>query len=414
MAEERSRDRSSSAESQPKFPGCSHFRRRNDNHFRCQQCRLNEGQSLCTQDSPCLACKDWLPEAWVAQTKANAQRNRCKAVARLQRRRKQPRKLKRPWTIPWRYTLRKRRFNFLPSVPRPRDRPRRSGWRPRPRLLKNPLSPSPWRPASQWWDGPALTGRTVAGPGVPSASDGMGTTSVRIHRDISGHGVMAPGERASGPVQVPLAVPAPGGVPSPAVSPRRRTPVRRPLLLDIIIILRAIINPCHQVNLGRLPTAGLRPVTREDERVLTGRVRRTSPDGMSSCPPSIPSRLRRERSRWSLRQPGRFMLNRPQKFQSRPRWRTAPWRTARQVQTRQQATARTQVAAWQHTTARPQVTVRIQVTAQPQGTGRSQWTTQPVRIQQMSQKLSQSYTLMNWMRQTAQYAFQQKLDLEPR
>ena len=81
MAEERSRDRSSSAESQPKFPGCSHFRRRNDNHLRCQQCRLNEGQSLCTQDSPCLVCKDWLPEAWAAQAKANAQRNRRKAAA---------------------------------------------------------------------------------------------------------------------------------------------------------------------------------------------------------------------------------------------------------------------------------------------------------------------------------------------
>ena len=81
MAEERSLDSSSSAESQPKFPGCSHFRRRNDNHFRCQQCRLNEGQSLCIQDSPCLVCKDWLPEAWVAQAKANTQRNRRKAAA---------------------------------------------------------------------------------------------------------------------------------------------------------------------------------------------------------------------------------------------------------------------------------------------------------------------------------------------
>ena len=81
MAEERSRDRSSSAESQPKFPGCSHFRCRNDNHLRCQQFRLNEGRSLCTQDSPCLVCKDWLPEAWAAQAKANAQRNRRKAAA---------------------------------------------------------------------------------------------------------------------------------------------------------------------------------------------------------------------------------------------------------------------------------------------------------------------------------------------
>ena len=38
--------------------------------------------------------------------------------ARPQRRRRQPRKLKRPWTIPWRYTLRKRRYNFLPSLPK--------------------------------------------------------------------------------------------------------------------------------------------------------------------------------------------------------------------------------------------------------------------------------------------------------
>ena len=261
MAEERSHDRSLSAESQPKFPGCSHFCRRNNNHFRCQQCRLNEGQSLCTQDSPCLVCKDWLPEAWVAQAKAND--------TRPQRRQKQPRKLKRPWMISWRYTLRKRRFNFLPSVPRPRDRPRRSGRKPKPRHL-NPLNPSPWLSASRRWDGPALTGRTAAGPGVQGASEGTGTTNVRILRDISRHGVTAPGERASGPGQVPLAVPALGGVPSPAVSPRRRTPVRRPLPLDIIIILRAIVDPFHQIHLRRLPTAGLCPVTREDERVPTG------------------------------------------------------------------------------------------------------------------------------------------------
>ena len=78
---ERSRDRSSSAESQPKFPGCSHFWRRNDNHFCCQQCWLNEGLTLCTQDKPCLVCKDWLPEAWAAQAKANAQKTWRKAAA---------------------------------------------------------------------------------------------------------------------------------------------------------------------------------------------------------------------------------------------------------------------------------------------------------------------------------------------
>ena len=86
---ERSRDRSSSNESQPKFPECSHFRRRNDNHRRCQQCRLNVGLPLCTQDSPCLVCQDWLPEAWTAHAKATAQRNRRKATAAAQAARKE-------------------------------------------------------------------------------------------------------------------------------------------------------------------------------------------------------------------------------------------------------------------------------------------------------------------------------------
>ena len=81
MAEPKSRDRSSSAELQLKFPGGTHYRRRNDNHYRCQQCRLNEGLTLCTEDSPCEICKDWLPEAWQAQGKANEQKRRCKVPA---------------------------------------------------------------------------------------------------------------------------------------------------------------------------------------------------------------------------------------------------------------------------------------------------------------------------------------------
>ena len=86
---ERSRDRSSSNESQPKFPECSHFRRRNDNHRRCQQCRLNAGLPLCTEDSPCLVCQDWLPEAWTAHAKATAQRNGRKAAATAKAARKE-------------------------------------------------------------------------------------------------------------------------------------------------------------------------------------------------------------------------------------------------------------------------------------------------------------------------------------
>ena len=80
MADSRSRDRSSSTESQLKFRGCTHFRRRNDNHYRCQQCRLNKGLTLCTEDLPCEICKDWLPEAWQAQAKANEQKRRRKAA----------------------------------------------------------------------------------------------------------------------------------------------------------------------------------------------------------------------------------------------------------------------------------------------------------------------------------------------
>ena len=80
MAE--SRDRSSSTEPQLKFPGCSHHRRRRLSHFRCQQCRLNEGLTPCTQESPCDVCKEWLPEAWEALEKAAQQKPKAAAAAR--------------------------------------------------------------------------------------------------------------------------------------------------------------------------------------------------------------------------------------------------------------------------------------------------------------------------------------------
>ena len=80
MAE--SRDWSSSTEPHLKFPGCSHYRRRSDTHYRCQQCRLNEGLTLCTQESPCDVWKDWLPEAWEALEKAAQQKHKRKVAAR--------------------------------------------------------------------------------------------------------------------------------------------------------------------------------------------------------------------------------------------------------------------------------------------------------------------------------------------
>ena len=108
-------------------------------------------------------------------------------------------------------------------MPSPRGRPRRNG-RKQP-WVQDPLNRSLWLPASRRWDGLALTGRTTAGLGVQSAREDTGTTNDRILRDTSRHGVTATaaaGERASGPGQVPRAVPAPGDVPSPAVSPRRQ------------------------------------------------------------------------------------------------------------------------------------------------------------------------------------------------
>ena len=80
MAE--SRDRSSYTEPQLKFPGCSNYRRRSDNHYRCQQCCLNDGLALCTQESPYDVCKDWLPEAWQALERAMRQKRKAAAAAK--------------------------------------------------------------------------------------------------------------------------------------------------------------------------------------------------------------------------------------------------------------------------------------------------------------------------------------------
>ena len=240
-------------------------------------------------------------------------------VTRLLPRRKQRRKQVRPWTIQWSYTHQKTLYRLLPSVPNPKIRPRPSG-RKQPQV---PLNPSPWLPASQRWDGPAPTGRTTAGRGRLKVREDMARKNVTSLLDISRHAVTATaatGERVSGPGQVPLVVPAPVDVPSLAVSLSCRTPVRRALALAIIIILRAIVGPSHHLHHGRLQTASLSPVTaRDDERVPIGRVRRLSPDGMSSYLLRSPRPLRSIRSRWLPCRPSRFMLNRPQKFQSRHR-----------------------------------------------------------------------------------------------
>ena len=206
---ERSHDRSSSAESQPKFPGYSHFRRRNDNHFRCQQCRLNEGQPLCTQDRPCLVCTDWLPEAWAAQAKANAQKTRHKAAA----------------------AGKKARFRRNPCSWRDATTPFQTGQQQRVIQGKTDQDQSHefwvlWTEVCGFCGGTAQLPRVglPVGREVRTGREDTGPTNDRTPPDTILRGVTVDGERTSGPVQVPRAGPAPGDVPSPAVFPRRRTP----------------------------------------------------------------------------------------------------------------------------------------------------------------------------------------------
>ena len=189
------------------------------------------------------------------------------------------------WTTRWNYTHQDKML-FLPSVPSPRSHLRPSVLR-QSRVHRNP---SPWFPASRRRNGPAPTGRATAGRGRLSANEDTANL-----RGISRHVVTATavtGERASGTGQVPLVDLARGDVPSPAVSQRRRTPVRR-----------------------ALPLA----TARDDERAPTGRVGRLLSDGSSSYPLRSPRPMRNALSQWLPLQLDRFILNRPQQLQSRPR-----------------------------------------------------------------------------------------------
>ena len=58
------------------FPGCSHFRRLDDNHEKCQSCMYG-GAPGCTRVSRCHFCADWTSSMWDAE-----ERNRQAAVKR--------------------------------------------------------------------------------------------------------------------------------------------------------------------------------------------------------------------------------------------------------------------------------------------------------------------------------------------
>ena len=402
---ERSRDRSSSTESQPKFPECSHFRRRNDNHRRCQPCRLNDGLPLCTQDSPCLMCQDWLPEAWTVQAKAIAQRNRRKAAAAAKAARKETEMMDDS------VELHAPRDAFPTKRTKSEDSSKAKGSK----TVTSSSQPKSVASSVTAVERPSSPGSDHRRSRAPERKEGTAKRDVTSLRGISRHVVTAPaatGERASGPGQVPLVGPARVDVPSPAVSRRRQTPVRRALPLAIIsIILRAIVDPSHHLHHGSLQTASLSPFTaRDEERAPTGRVGRLSPDGMSSYLLRSPRPLRNALSWWLPRRVDRFILNRPQQFQSRPRqFQFRPrQRTAQQVRARQQAVARPRVTSRQRATARSQAKTRPQVTARPQATARPQTLTTQQMSRWWSHHIILSYILMIQTIWMVQHLFQQR------
>ena len=60
------RAETAAGEGQPRFPGCSHFRRRRDLHQKCQGCRTKEGGKICSRTDTCAVCHSWSPREWEA------------------------------------------------------------------------------------------------------------------------------------------------------------------------------------------------------------------------------------------------------------------------------------------------------------------------------------------------------------
>ena len=310
---ERSRDRSSSTESQPKFPECSHFRRRNDNHRRCQQCRLNDGLPLCTQDRPCLVCKVWLPEAWTAQAKATALKNRRKAAAAAKAAKRASETMD--------DSVELHAPEDALQTPSKRTKSKDSSKAKRSKTATSSSQPKSVASSVSAMGRPSSHGSDHRRSRTPECKRRHGEEK---RQDSPRHQSSRRDGHSSDWRKSERARPSSSG----GASSRRRAESgsvskasdTRPLgsSVAIIIILRAIVDPFHHRHHGRLQTASLSPVTaRDNERVPIGRVRRTSPDGMSSCLLRSPRSLRSVRSRWLPRRPGRFMLNRPQKFQSR-------------------------------------------------------------------------------------------------
>ena len=65
-------EQSTSKRGQNQFPGCVHFRRWTDGHFKCRRCRIEEGLGVCTRDNTCDACREWDEAEWRKEDKAIA------------------------------------------------------------------------------------------------------------------------------------------------------------------------------------------------------------------------------------------------------------------------------------------------------------------------------------------------------
>ena len=310
------RDRSSSTEPQLKFPGCSHYRRRSDTHFHCQQCHLNEGLTLCTHEAPCDVCKDWLPEAWEALEKAAQQKRKHKAAAAA-------RAVKKSQEMDDSIEIHapEEGIQVPPAKRRDDSRPRRRRERNQPphlRLRRQSLPTGlpgpvtrrgPFHPASLWWEDPGPTAaQCLPGPTdlntidhavVIEADEVTGRTDVTTHQgpatrpDVEGVGRGASPRLWEGPALEP------GTLTRRMLQGLvlRRGGRRRSGLLVLPLIIN-IITQSHRRILG--PGPGLSIMT--DVRVWTawGLGRHTCPDVRSSCPRSHHNWLRRGPSQWSL------------------------------------------------------------------------------------------------------------------
>ena len=221
-----------------------------------QQCRLNDGLPLCTQDSPCLVCEDRLPEAWTAQAKATAQRNRRKAAATAKAARKETEIMDDSVEL---HTPRD-------AFPTKHTKSEDSSKAKRSKTVTISSQPKSVASSVTAVERPSSHGSDHRRSRTPERKPRHGEE--KRHESPRHQSSRRDGhssdrrERESGPNQLPLVGPALVDVPSPAVSRRRRTPVRRALPLAIIsIILRAIVDPSH--HLHQVSAQSPRETTRE-------------------------------------------------------------------------------------------------------------------------------------------------------